>query len=265
MYNRCGFNYGEQNMYKKLLIASLLALSTASLTAEEANAEHQAKHWGYEGDVGPEHWGELSDKFSLCATGTNQSPIDIKSNFDVELPAIDFAYKGQASKILNNGHTIQIDIENGSTISVEGKTFELKQFHFHSPSENTINGKSFPLEAHFVHRNKEENTYAVVAVMFEEGEENPILKSLWEKMPAEERSEEALPEGIDYSALMPEDKDYYRFNGSFTTPPCTEGVRWYVLKKPMTASKEQIEKFASVMKHPNNRNVQNIGARIIVE
>lgn len=257
-------------MKKIILSIALLSLAT-SLTAEEhaaakpADAKAHSAHWGYVGDASPEHWAEMSDKFALCGTGKNQSPIDIKSNLDVDLPAIEFDYKGKASKVLNNGHTIQVDIKDGSSIVVDGKTFALKQFHFHTPSENTIDGKSFPLEAHFVHRNAEENSYAVVAVMFDEGDENPILKNIWGKMPTEARTDAALDEGLDYSQLMPEDKDYYRFNGSFTTPPCTEGVRWYVLKKPMTISKAQVDQFFSVMKHANNRNIQDVGARVIVK
>ena len=256
---------------KKIVLSIAVLALTSSLMAEEHSAEksvdanHHAAHWGYEGDASPEHWAEMSDKFALCGTGQNQSPIDIKSDIDADLPAIEFAYKGKAEKVLNNGHTIQVDIAEGSSIVVDGKTFVLKQFHFHTPSENTIDGKSFPLEAHFVHRNAEENTYAVVSVMFDEGEENPILKSIWEKMPAEARKDAAIDEGLNYSQLMPEDKDYYRFNGSFTTPPCTEGVRWYVLKKPMKVSKEQVEKFFAVMKHANNRNIQKLGARVIVK
>ena len=257
-------------MNKLLLSAILLALTTqANAEKPQANEhkteKHHAAHWGYEGNTGPEHWGEMSEKFKLCSSGVNQSPINIKSNFDVELPSIKFDYKSKVKKVVNNGHTIQVNIVEGSSIEVEGQQFNLKQFHFHTPSENTIDGKSFPLEAHFVHRNEKENTYAVVAVMFEEGDENPILKSIWEKMPKEERKTAELDENLSYPKLMPEDKDYYRFNGSFTTPPCTEGVKWMVLKKPMTASKAQIKQFFDTMKHNNNRNIQKTGARVIVD
>lgn len=257
-------------MKKWLLSAVLLAVS-ASANAEETHADehkmkkHAAAHWGYEGESSPEHWAKLSEKFKLCGSGANQSPINIKSNFDVELPAIKFNYAGKVTKVVNNGHTIQVDIAKGSSIDIEGQTYDLKQFHFHTPSENTIDGKSFPLEAHFVHRNREENTYAVVAVMFEEGAENALLKSIWAKMPKEARKTAELDENLAYPTLMPEDKDYYRFNGSFTTPPCTEGVKWMVLKKPMSASKEQIKQFFDTMKHANNRNIQKTGARVIVD
>ncbi len=257
-------------MKKSLLVASAvflgLSLSAQAKQPHEAEAtKHKAAHWGYEGEAGPEHWGELSDKFKLCSTGKNQSPIDIKSDFDVDLPAIKFDYGAKATRVINNGHTIQVDIAPGSKIESDGKVFELKQFHFHTPSENKINGKSFPLEAHFVHRMPNENTFGVVGVMFEEGEANPVLDQIWSKMPTKAGDKVALDQSIDYTKLLPEDKDYYRFNGSFTTPPCTEGVYWHVLKKPLTASKAQIEKFLKVMHHPNNRNIQDVDARIIVD
>jgi carbonic anhydrase len=249
-----------------LLLSAILLALTANVNADEHKTEkHTAAHWGYEGEASPEHWAGMSEKFKLCGSGANQSPINIKSDFDVKLPAIKFNHTGKVRKVINNGHTIQVDIAEGSSIEIEGQTFVLKQFHFHTPSENTIDGKSFPLEAHFVHRNHKENTYAVVAVMFKEGNENPILKSIWEKMPAEAGKTAKLDESLSYTKLMPEDKDYYRFNGSFTTPPCTEGVRWMVLKKPMSVSKEQIKQFFDTMKHPNNRNIQKTGARVIVD
>ncbi len=225
---------------------------------------HTARHWGYTGEESPEHWASLEDQFALCASGENQSPINITSHFDADLPPLWFAYQAPASNVLNNGHTIQVDIAKGSRITLDNQAFVLKQFHFHTPSENTINGKRFPLEAHFVHLNEATHHYAVVAVMFEEGEENALLQQLWQKMPVENGQKTALEIPLSYSQLLPNDKDYYQFNGSFTTPPCTEGVRWYVLKKPMTVSKVQVAEFLGVMKHPNNRPVQNVNARVIV-
>jgi len=251
-------------MKKHLISLSVLAL-TLTFSGAFAKEHEKSAHWGYTGDVSSEHWGELSDKFKLCSTGKNQSPIDVKSNFDVNLEKIKFDYSAKTTDVSNNGHTIQVDVASGSKIVSDGKTFELKQFHFHTPSENKINGKSFPLEAHFVHRMPKENTFAVVAVMFEEGAANPVLEEIWNKMPKKAREKVALDKAIDYTKLLPKDQDYYRFNGSFTTPPCTEGVYWHVMKKPLSASKAQIEKFLEVMHHPNNRDIQDIDARIIVE
>lgn len=227
--------------------------------------EHHTAHWGYTGETGPEQWGTMSEKYKLCGTGENQAPIDVHGDYDVALPPIQFNYGGKAEKVTNNGHTVQVDISEGSSIAIEGKTFALKQFHFHTPSENTVNGEHFPLEAHFVHQIPGEPTYAVVAVMFEEGAANPVLEKVWSDMPEKAEEHAELDGTLDYSSLLPKDQDYYRFNGSFTTPPCTEGVRWFVMKKPLSASKEQIEKFLHVMHHPNNRPVQDLGARLILQ
>ena len=207
----------------------------------------------------------MSDKFKLCGSGKNQSPIDIKSQFDVDLPPIAFDYKGAAKRVVNNGHTIQVDIANGSQITLDNKVFKLKQFHFHTPSENTINGAHFPLEMHFVHRNSEGKIYAVVAMMFKEGDENPILQRIWNQMPAKAGQKVKIKTKLPYVEFIPKNQDYYRFNGSFTTPPCTEGVRWVMLKEVLTASKAQIKQFLDVMGHPNNRNIQETRARIIVD
>lgn len=256
-----------KNLIPSLLVLCCMtpALANESSTKTHQTDKHHAAHWGYTGAAAPIHWASMSEKFRLCGNGKNQSPININNDFDVNLPTIAFDYAGKARRISNNGHTIQVNIGKNSQMSVEGDFFQLKQFHFHSPSENTINGQSFPLEAHFVHRSHASKTYAVIAVMFEEGAENPILKQIWDKMPEQARDRHELNEALAYSQLMPDDKDYYRFNGSFTTPPCTEGVKWFVLKKTMTASKAQIDQFKAVMHRNNNRPVQPVGARVILD
>ncbi len=196
--------------------------------------------------------------------GKNQSPINITTSLDAKLDAIAPSYTTASNAIVNNGHTIQVNVDGGSTLTVDGMTFELKQFHFHTPSENHIEGKSFPLEAHFVHLDKEGNI-AVLALMFEEGEENKALAKVWEKMPKEAHEKSALVLSDISKALLPENKEYYRFNGSLTTPPCSEGVRWLVLKTPVSISKAQVEAFAHTMHHPNNRPIQATNARLIVK
>ncbi|MCK5850211.1 MAG: carbonic anhydrase family protein, partial [Kiritimatiellae bacterium] len=222
---------------KTLSLALLLTLSASA-------SELGTAHWGYNGAGAPSNWGELKPEFHTCEDGVNQSPIDLKGFVDGKLTDIPFDYKTGSTEILNNGHTIQVNIASGSTIEVDGIKFELKQFHFHTPSENNINGKSFPLEAHFVHASKD-GELAVVALMFEEGDENKMLGKLWDKMPMKGGDKTKL-KIADVTTILPKDRDYYRFNGSLTTPPCTEGVRWIVLKKSTTLSKAQIEKFAKV-------------------
>lgn len=221
-------------------------------------------HWGYSGHSGPEHWGSLDPGYATCSQGKNQSPINLDRMIEGELTPIKVAYNPGGEAVLNNGHTIQVNYKAGSTLTIDGHQFELKQFHFHAPSENTIKNKSFPMEAHFVHADKDGNL-AVIALMFEEGAANPEIEKVWAQMPQEAGNTEQLKSIVDGAALLPSNKDYYRFNGSLTTPPCTEGVWWVVLKDAVTASTEQIEKFSHTMHHPNNRPVQPVNSRLVVQ
>ncbi len=240
--------------------------STAPLMAALAMAWSGtafAQHWGYAGEAGPENWSKIDPKFAMCGIGRNQSPIDLRGFVESDLKPLKFAYKAGAADIVNNGHTVQIDYAAGSSLTVDGRTFELKQFHFHAPSENRIGGKQFPLEGHLVHADKDGNL-AVVAVMFQEGAANPLLAKLWEKLPPKAGDKSALPAGLSVSQLLPADRDYYRFNGSLTTPPCSEGVWWLVLKKPASASKAQVAQFSKTVGFSNNRPVQPVNARPVL-
>lgn len=221
-------------------------------------------HWGYSGDEGPAHWGELSPDFTACSEGKNQSPIDLTGFVEADLKPIAFSYQVGAEKIVNNGHTIQVNYASGSMIIVDGHAFELKQYHFHTPSENHINNASYPMEAHLVHADKDGNL-AVIAVMFLEGAENEAIAQAWAKMPKKTGEESTLSAEAAAVGLLPADRDYYRFNGSLTTPPCSEGVWWFVMKATMTVSKEQIEQFSEMMHHPNNRPVQAVNARPVLQ
>lgn len=224
-----------------------------------------AGHWGYEGTEGPEHWGELAPEFATCSKGKAQTPIDIKNEVHATgLEAIKFNYATDASEILNNGHTVQANIAAGSSITIDGVEFQLKQFHFHTPSENNVHGKSYPMELHLVHADKDGNL-AVVGVMIEEGKENEALAQLWKQMPQHADEKHALKAKVNPVALLPKDQHYYRFDGSLTTPPCSEGVRWLVLKGTLTASRAQIESFAKVVhEHHNARPLQPVNARVVV-
>ncbi|MGC3872890.1 carbonic anhydrase [Halomonas sp. GXIMD04776] len=239
-----------------------LCVSVALLASGAANAESEAQ-WGYSGAKGPENWAELSPDNFACA-GKNQAPINLTGFIEAELQPITFDYQKGAEQILNNGHTVQVNYEQGSSIDVDGITFDLKQFHFHAPSENHIDGESYPLEAHLVHAS-DEGDLAVVAVMFEEDTANEGLKKAWTKMPEQAGEERALPSSVRAEDILPENRDHYRFNGSLTTPPCTEGVRWLVMKQPLTASSEQIERFADVLHEPNNRPLQPVNARPVLQ
>jgi len=246
------------------MLKHTLSCAVAALVLATANSQADSgTHWGYAGEAGPAHWGELDPKFAPCTTGVNQSPIDIAATIDAELPPLAIRYGTAGTEILNNGHTIQVNVAPGSTLALDGKTFELKQFHFHAPSENLIDGKPYALEAHFVHSDAEGHL-AVIGVMFDVGEANPTVAALWGTMPKQASAKQPLEARVDPAALLPADRDYYRYNGSLTTPPCTEGVRWLVMKAPMTLSKAQVAAFSAALHGPNNRPIQDVNARPVL-
>lgn len=224
--------------------------------------EHAA--WSYRGDTGPEKWSVLSREFSACSEGRNQSPVDLVNLVDAELPALALNYEGPCVSAVNNGHTYKVEAGSGNTLMVGDRVYDLKQFHFHAPSENHIEGRSFPLECHFVHADGDGNL-AVIALMFEEGSENAELEKAWSVMPVGKGEESALAAPLNPAELLPADLGYYRFSGSLTTPPCTEGVTWLVLKAYAGVSAEQVEKFQKTMGHPNNRPLQPLNARLVLE
>ncbi|MGH8700384.1 MAG: carbonic anhydrase [Burkholderiales bacterium] len=236
-------------------LLALIAMSWAGIAV--------AQHWGYAGEAGPQNWSKLDSKFAMCGLGRNQSPIDLAGFVEAELKPLKLEYQAGAADMVNNGHTVQVNYAVGSSLTVDGRTFELRQFHFHAPSENKVSGKQFPLEGHLVHADKDGNL-AVVAVMFQEGAANALLAKLWEKMPAKAGDRNALPAGLSVSQMLPADRDYYRFNGSLTTPPCSEGVWWLVVKKPMTVSKAQVDQFSKAVGFANNRPVQPVYARPVL-
>jgi carbonic anhydrase len=224
---------------------------------EEVSTKHWTEtHWGYEGDIGPEVWGELCPKFTICSNGDNQSPIDITGANKKALTDITFDYKPTTLNILHNGHTVQVNYDEGSYIEIDGMgRYELKQFHFHAPSEHTLDGKHFTKELHFVHQNAD-GELAVVGVWVEEGSHNHALLPLSDYLPAD-AGDEFLLNHIKFSAddLLPSKRYYYHYDGSLTTPPCTEGVKWFVLTTPIQMSDSQIASFKAIIKN-NNRPVQ---------
>jgi len=248
-----------------MIAVSAIILSTGCVSHNE-HMEHSKvhkAHWGYKGDVAPSHWSSLNENFAMCSKGNTQSPINITPSQDINLDALGLNYDTQSSSVINNGHTVQVNIKKGSTLVIDGQAYELKQFHFHTPSENNINSKSYPLEAHFVHASKD-GKLAVVAVMFEYGEENKVLNKIWSKFPLKLNHKEELElSASDIYSILPSNKDYYKFMGSLTTPPCSEGVKWNVFKTSVTISKEQVKKFFDIFEHTNNRPLQDINSRVI--
>ncbi len=246
---------------KQLWLAASCGLCLCATVLASEN--HHAAHWGYEGDTGPAHWASLNEDYALCGLGQNQSPVNLSGFVEADLPALDMRYGTPGKEVVNNGHTIQVNMAAGSVLRVDGQDFALKQFHFHAPSENQLNGQSFPMEAHLVHA-AADGHLAVVAVFFKKGQANPAVEKVWPNMPTKP-GKQTLAKTVDVNELLPASRDYFRFNGSLTTPPCSEGVRWFVMKQPVEASPVQIEQFRKVMHHANNRPVQPLNARVILQ
>ena len=269
MKTREGILMRTIKQYTTIALASILLTACSqevkSSSHEETTAHH--KHWGYSEDVGPKNWSTLNEKFHTCSEGHQQSPINIieSKGKDVELPALSINYGKGARSVINNGHTVQVNIDDGDTLKIKGEDYILKQFHFHTPSENHVNGKSFPLEAHFVHSTTD-GKLAVIAVLFKEGTANPTLNKILSKFPLEKNKEIKLEFSKDYlNVVMPTHKDYYHFMGSLTTPPCTEHVNWFVIKEPQTATAEQISAMHKEIGMNDNRPVQPLNDRVIEE
>jgi carbonic anhydrase len=233
------------------------------------NASARPAHWGYTGDVAPAKWGGLSPVYAACEKGLIQSPIDIPTGggaataplkFDYRTTALKIAHHEHVIDIVDNGHTIQITPEEGSTLTTARSQYALKQFHFHTPSEHTVGGKSFPMEVHFVHQS-DAGQFAVVSALFVEGAANANLEKLIKHFPAQKGDTNHVPdEQLDLAAQLPTKSPAYSYLGSFTTPPCTENVEWFVLQQPVTASAAQLKAFADRLHH-NNRPVQPLHDR----
>jgi len=241
-----------------------LAPLTLALTVALIAQDHHAAHWSYDGNQGPSHWSELSPEFALCASGHHQSPIDIRKPQKADLPALRFDYKPSPLHIIDNGHTIMINYSPGSSIRVGDKRYELKQFHFHRPSEERIDGKVYEMSLHLVHADEQGNL-AVIAVLLQRGADNALIDELWSDVPQEKEHEENLDKvQINAKALLPADLGYYTFPGSLTTPPCSENVTWFVLKQPVTVSAAEIQRFEKLYRH-NARPIEPAYDRVVLE
>lgn len=245
----------------RLILAISFAFALAlNASSAVAGGSHAAPHWTYEGEGSPDKWGGLSADYAICSQGKTQSPIDIKGAQEEELSPIDFSYSAiKTAKVLNNGHTLQVNYDNGSMISINGKEYDLAQFHFHAPSEHTIDGKLADMELHFVHKNGD-GKLAVVGVLIIKGAENETIAKLWANLP--KKADEATDVKTAFNAgdLLPVEKGYFNYSGSLTTPPCSEGVNWLVMKNPIEMSEAQIKTFISII-GKSNRPVQPVNKR----
>ncbi len=228
------------------------------------NPEPEVKHWSYDGDTGPAFWGDLDPDNWFCKNGKNQSPIDIVTTSVIlsDVPNIQFHYEPSALKIENNGHTIEAVVDSGSYMMINGLQYNLIQFHFHSLSEHKIDGMQYPLEAHFVNQ-AGNGDYSVIGILFKVGVENPNLKPIWDHMPSKAEEEFDLHTNLNIDNILPSDRRSYQYSGSFTTPPCTEGVKWFMMKSIVDISQAQIDTFKAIYDH-NYRPTQSLNARQVI-
>ena len=251
--------------YIRAKAAAMTGHEAPAAAMQPAAAHHENDvHWAYEGANGPQAWGQLKPDFNVCAIGKRQSPINIEESATLQGPAepLQFNYTASSGTVVNNGHTIQVDLYGDNAITVRNSTYRLLQFHFHTPSEEQINYRSYSMVAHLVHKNAE-GQLAVVAVLLEPGVANALIHKVWTYMPLDTGDRVAMPEGtINMNELLPKDQRYYQFMGSLTTPPCTEGVLWMVMKQPTTVSREQIKLFSQLFPR-NARPVQPVNGRAV--
>ena len=254
----------------KISIFTLLFLTIPTLMIGVSKAQDATAtpvplpHWEYEGNTdGPAEWGALDARFSACSAGKAQSPIDLKSAVTANFTDIKFDYKPSALNIFNNGHTVQVNYDAGSSITFNETKYDLLQFHFHHPSEHTLDGKAFAMELHFVHKSAAGNL-AVVGVMITEGKENEALKSVFDNLPTTKGDPQPTQLMTDAGKIIPHNAGYYTYSGSLTTPPCTEGVRWLVLNQPVELSAAQIESYGKIFEL-DARPVQPLNDRDLLE
>lgn len=239
-----------------------LGIGVSSLRS--AIASESSNEWGYVGEGNPENWGDLSSTYSACKTGLQQSPIDLHSAIDANLKTVDVDYKSIPLTVVNNGHTIQVNATTGNKIKLDDEEFELLQFHFHHPSEHTVDGNPYPMEVHFVNANSK-GELAVLGVFLKEGLENIALQPIWDQMPQRKgEPKEIFGTKIDIAKLLPSNREIYRYFGSLTTPPCSEIVKWIVYQEPIEMSSAQIDQFKNIFPL-NARPIQLLDRRFILK
>lgn len=259
-------------MLRLLLVGFVGCLACLATASEHQNPAHPP-HWSYDKADGPARWGELHSDWAICASGRSQSPIDLRDTtpgasagplaFSNAPTRLTVAHQTHVVDALDNGHTIQVTMDVGDTLHIGEKDFQLLQYHFHSPSEHTVEGRHFPMEMHMVHRN-DAGDLAVIGVLVEAGEHNAAFDAVWENLPDTPGEEVHLENvDIDVDDLLPRNLRSWRYRGSLTTPPCSESVQWIVLQEPIELDLQQIDKFRKIFPH-NNRPVQPLFGRTVI-
>ncbi|MFZ5880457.1 MAG: carbonic anhydrase [Chloroflexota bacterium] len=247
-----------------LIFVLLVGACAPAPTTEQASHDGAPPHWTYEGEEGPEHWGDLDATYAVCGAGTSQSPIDVSNPTEQDLANIVFHYQPSAVNILNNGHTVQVNYDSGSYIELDGVRYDVVQFHYHAPSEHAVDGKLFAAELHIVHKNAA-GALAVVGILLDEGAQNDAYQPFIANLPAEKSDAHDAGVKIDAASLLPGVQTTFRYSGSLTTPPCTEGVSWLVMTTPVELSAEQLHALEALFEEGNNRPIQPLNDRLLTE
>ncbi len=248
-------------MKRRDLMRGFIALGGCAVCAGVAKAS-EGVHWEYNGEHGPDHWGKMDKAYEVCSMGGQQSPINITSAIKAEVAPMSISWKKSAAKIVNNGHTIQINMPEGSSITRDGKVYDLLQFHFHAPSEHLVEGKAYPMEVHFVHKNKKDGDLAVLGVFIGPDKKNDTMAMLAKNFPKAAGAEATL-EAFTPRDLLPAGLEYWTYEGSLTTPPCSEVVTWMVARKPIKVAKASIDAFTAIYAN-NARPVTPLNRRLVL-
>jgi carbonic anhydrase len=248
-------------MNRRHALIGFAAMTLCPLCSSAASAA-EAAHWSYEGSTGPDKWGALADADKVCAVGNQQSPIDITTAIKADLPKIEIAWGGGVDSIVNNGHTIQLNVGEGSTLAVGGEKYRLVQFHFHRPSEHKVDGKGFPMEVHFVHATAS-GALGVVGVLMTAGKPNAAFNKIVATMPTKEGPAVKADAAINPNGLLPPGRGYYNYEGSLTTPPCAETVSWMLLTDPIEVAEADIAAFGKLYTM-NARPPQKVNRRFVL-
>lgn len=246
------------------MLAALVLLASPALAQDQGHghpvgATSHGPGWSYSGPNGPEYWGRLDAAWAACAAGQQESPIDLSGAVDADLGPLDLEWPKLPGRVFDTGHAIQVEASPGANLTMGGKGYQLLQFHVHQPSEHLLNGRRYPLEIHFVHT-APDGTLGVVGVFAEAGVASPALQAVLNAAGAAAGADRIA---VDLPALLPDDRSYFRYAGSLTTPPCSETVDWAVLAEPISVSDAQIEAIARL--HPGNtRPLQPLNRRFLL-
>ena len=233
-------------MNRRNVLKSFAAITGCVLCGSAGSFASESVHWGYDGDGGPEHWSDLDPTARACSLGAQQSPIDIVGSTRSALPKVDLAWKPLTGEVINNGHTIQVNVASGGAMTIGSDSYDLVQFHFHAPSEHRVDGRSFPMEVHFVHREATSGALGVLGVFMVPGRPNPAFHAIATAMPEAAGRTAPAPAGLDLSSMLPASRRYFAYEGSLTTPPCSEIVDWRVCVDPIEVDREDMAKFTGL-------------------